>query len=156
MGYQTELLKWLQMVLDWGERNLCFAGMECVVAWLKTKILCYCCTSNIILVWLQVNRSQVGGCAPEHYSHALRCNMAGPFQICFLRACVCLIAPKSPSLSWISSKSVLLQHNVFLQCLTLHQLCSLLLSDSLPMGMGLIDSAGIKSRLLSWFSSKPV
>ena len=27
-----------------------------------------------------------GGRAPEHYARALRCNMAGPFQICFLRA----------------------------------------------------------------------
>ena len=31
-----------------------------------------------------------GGRAPEHYARALRCNMAGPFQICFLRACSCL------------------------------------------------------------------
>ena len=23
-------------------------------------------------------------CAPEHHARALRCNMAGPFQICFL------------------------------------------------------------------------
>ena len=28
-----------------------------------------------------------GGRAPKHYARALRCNTAGPFQICFLRAC---------------------------------------------------------------------
>ena len=28
-----------------------------------------------------------GGRAPEHYTRALRCNAAGPIQICFLRAC---------------------------------------------------------------------
>ena len=28
-----------------------------------------------------------GGRAPEHYARALCCNTAGPFQICFLRAC---------------------------------------------------------------------
>ena len=30
-----------------------------------------------------------GGRAPEHYARALRCNTAGPFQICFLWACTC-------------------------------------------------------------------
>ena len=28
-----------------------------------------------------------GGRAQEHYARALCCNTAGPFQICFLRAC---------------------------------------------------------------------
>ena len=29
-----------------------------------------------------------GGRTPGHYARALRCNTAGPFQICFLRACI--------------------------------------------------------------------
>ena len=29
-----------------------------------------------------------GGRAPEHYARALLCNTAGPFQICFLQACI--------------------------------------------------------------------
>ena len=28
-----------------------------------------------------------GGRTPEHYARALRCNTAGPFQICFLWPC---------------------------------------------------------------------
>ena len=35
-----------------------------------------------------LQRRRQGGRAPEHHARALRCNAAGPFKICFLRACV--------------------------------------------------------------------
>ena len=55
-------LRWEESSLFWGLQNAVFlwrnsnalpsssvSEMECLVAWLKTEILCYCCTSKIIL-----------------------------------------------------------------------------------------------------------
>ena len=45
-----------------------------------------------------------GGRALEHYACALRCNTAGPFQICFLRACcfLSLVCSLQCQLRWAS------------------------------------------------------
>ena len=45
-------------------------------------------SSNILELGYRVaGEGRGGGRAPENYARALRCNTAGPFQICFLRAC---------------------------------------------------------------------
>ena len=64
----------------------CHYGGKCLI------LKCNCC-NQIVRTQRQrlQNRARVGGeevhgRAPKHYARALRCNMAGPFQICFLRA----------------------------------------------------------------------
>ena len=92
-------------------------------------------------------RGRGGGRTPEHYARALCCNMAGPFQICFLWAC---------SLPISSAKSYTLQ-----QCsvqLVLHySLCTFLmqLKDACASpggtticGLQSLEKSGFRSALM--------